>query len=181
MKRATIECWNMQYQNYILIEDMNDIQEYIENQTGRKVEVMKKLIERTKTKVEKGYVNHPDDLLVARMEDLSHIIGGGSVWNFANTTGQKEAAMIIYVAKGKKLAVNHVGGYFPIPEDAMIKSINKVVYTEKDIKITKFEGGRHFYATIAGVEVLDEFGGRKWNTYQYAEEMAIKFLSNLNK
>ena len=85
------------------------------------------------------------------------------------------------VLGGKTLAVNNVGGYFSIPDDGIVEMVTDVVYTEKDIKVTKFDGGKHYYATVGGHEVYDTDGDRKWNTELYAYGEAVKFIKILNK
>lgn len=52
-------------------------------------------------------------------------------------------------------------------------------YTEKDIRIIKYENGKHYYAKIGMIEVVDDDGSRKWNTYKYAYDIAIDYLKKL--
>lgn len=75
--------------------------------------------------------------------------------------------------------------WFTRPENcAIVEEIDKdemvyPKYTKDDIKVTKWEGGRHYYATISSVDVVDEFGDRKWNTYETAYNKALKMLEKL--
>jgi hypothetical protein len=58
-------------------------------------------------------------------------------------------------------------------------SLNEMIYptyTEKDINITKWPGGKHYYARIGNMQVMDENGDTKWNTYERAFEVAKKYL-----
>jgi len=51
-------------------------------------------------------------------------------------------------------------------------------YTLKDIKITQWKGGTHFYAKVGNVEVSDENDNYKWNTYSEAKKHAENFVKN---
>ena len=182
MKRANITCLDHTYQSCILIEDMNDLQEYIETfVNGKAKEQAKKLIDRSLIKVRRGYVPHPDDRVIDICETLSLHTGKGSIKILSELIGGRNTDMIKFVARGKKLAVNFMGGYFPIPDDAIVEILKDLKYTEKDIRISKFSGGRHYYAKIADIEVMDFEGDRKWNTPEHAKIVAKIFLNNLYK
>lgn len=49
-------------------------------------------------------------------------------------------------------------------------------YTENDIKIVSWPGGAHFYAKIGGMDVVNEKGEQKWNTWDEAFNEAKQFL-----
>ncbi|MHA1437905.1 MAG: hypothetical protein ACTSPD_10040 [Promethearchaeota archaeon] len=48
-------------------------------------------------------------------------------------------------------------------------------YTEKDIRIIKWENGTHYYAKIGRIDVFID-GEQKWDTKKEAQEKALKFL-----
>lgn len=52
-------------------------------------------------------------------------------------------------------------------------------YTEKNIRIIKFPKGKHYYAKIDNIDVVDEDGNQKWNTKEIAMKKAISFLKTL--
>lgn len=49
-----------------------------------------------------------------------------------------------------------------------------------DIKVDRWFNGKHYYAKIGNVVVVDEFGNVKWNTPERAKEVAINYLDKLN-
>jgi len=53
-------------------------------------------------------------------------------------------------------------------------------YSKEDIKITKWPGGRHFYAKIGKLDVVDKEGNVKWWSEEDAQENALKYLEKLN-
>lgn len=75
------------------------------------------------------------------------------------------------------------GGYFPIKQDNeyRILETDTKKYTNKDIKINKWFGGKHFYAKISEIDVVDEFGNVKWNTEEDATKAAEKYIKKLNE
>lgn len=44
-----------------------------------------------------------------------------------------------------------------------------------EMKITKWPGGKHYYAKIGDIEVVDDDGNKKWPTYKRAEEEVSNF------
>jgi len=72
-------------------------------------------------------------------------------------------------------------------ERKILKAKNKEIlawplkenYTESDISITRWPGGRHYYAKIKNIEVADENGDSKWNTTEEAKRQAKIFLKTL--
>lgn len=176
MKIANIKAFNLEYTNMVLIETMDDLYEYFETISAERVkEAAKDILETAKTG------NHNKTRLGGFTKLMSEHTDQGEIYTLCDIVGRVQATQIMKVAQGIKLAINLSGGYFPIPEDAEIQIMPTHKYTEKDIKITKFDGGKHYYATIGGVEVVDEWGDKKWNTYNYAEIIAKKYLDDLNK
>lgn len=45
-----------------------------------------------------------------------------------------------------------------------------------DIKLFRWPDGSHWYATVDGVDVVDEMGNQKWNTQQIAMEAANRYI-----
>jgi hypothetical protein len=87
------------------------------------------------------------------------------------------------ILKGEKLVINSRGGYFPIHVggEFTIKSCTGGRYTEDNIKINKWWGGKHYYAKIAAVDVVDEHGNVKWNTKKHAMDVAKAYMIKLNE
>lgn len=95
-----------------------------------------------------------------------------------------------YISKGIVLYINKMGGYMPEHSDievidTMERDIDNDLifpnYTEKDIRIKKWEGGKHFYAYVGMFSVIDWKGDMKWNTEKEAMEKAEGFLYRINK
>lgn len=87
------------------------------------------------------------------------------------------------------LAVNPKGGFCPM--DPRLFTILKVVekdelempagsYDKSDIKITKWPGGKHYYAKVGTYDVVVK-NEVKWDTWNEAEKNALEFLEKLNK
>lgn len=176
MKRANIQAFDMEYTNMILIETMEDLYEYFETiSTTRIKEAAQDILETAKTG------GHNTTRVGGFAQDMARHSGQGAIHLLCDLVGRAQASQIMKVAQGMKIAFNPSGGYFPIPENAKIEIIPICKYTEKDIKITKFDGGKHYYATIGGIEVVDQWGDKKWNTHDFAERTAKKYLETLNK
>jgi len=175
MKRANIQAFDLEYTNMILIETMEDLYEYFETiATTRVKEAAQDILETAKTG------GHNTTRVGGFAQDMSRHTNQGAIHVLCDLVGRAQASQIMKVAQGIKIAVNPSGGYFPIPEDSVVEIIPVCKYTEKDIKITKFDGGKHYYATIGGIEVIDQWGDKKWNTFSYAETIAKKYLKTLN-
>lgn len=87
--------------------------------------------------------------------------------------------------------INKNGGYFcfhkglQIQDEKILKNkAGQIVfpkYTEKDIKIIQWENGKHYYAKIGNIDVVDKMNNQKWNTKKRAQEIANEFLENQSK
>lgn len=90
------------------------------------------------------------------------------------------------VMDGKKLLINPTGiGFCPYNEKThtIIKVVEKEDYNfpdimldDTDIKISKWEGGKHWYIKIGNHQMDGRF-----NTYEYAKDASTEFLKKLNK
>ena len=84
--------------------------------------------------------------------------------------------------------INKVGGYFPHHNDIIVKdecyideqNIIFPQYTEKDIRVKKWEGGKHYYSYVGSFQVIARDGTNKWNTEEKAYEQARYFLYRIN-
>ncbi len=57
----------------------------------------------------------------------------------------------------------------------------KTDYTEENINIIRWPRGKHYYAKIGAIEVVDDDGNIKWPTAESAEEQAKLFLKKMEK
>jgi hypothetical protein len=63
--------------------------------------------------------------------------------------------------------------FFIFPED-------KKKLTSKDISVTKWPEGKHWYAKVGSHCVINDIGESKWNSYNQAQIEAEKFLDKIN-
>jgi len=178
MKRANIQCFDNNYTGYILIEDEDDMVEY--DQTLMKENVFTTVDDLVESST-RGFMGHCNTRLGNVVHTIAGIKGQGELRVLNSLVESVVVKRYEYLSKGIKLAISNNGGYFPIPKDAIIEKLSEYVYTEKDINIRQFEGGRHWYASVGGIDVIDDFFGRQFNTYDYAHQTAIKFMKQLNE
>jgi len=93
-------------------------------------------------------------------------------------------AMLNQILKGNIIVLKENNSWFPITDKnryKIEKDSKQEKYTEKDIKISRWEGGRHYYAKVGNIQVKDEFDNIKWSSYDIAYTYALEFLKKLNK
>lgn len=81
-----------------------------------------------------------------------------------------------------KIYLREIGSY-TIPSSDLIEIVRiekpTMVYPDKslsDIKITRFEEGKHWYVKIGNMDVIDDDGTHKFNTHSFAMSVALKVL-----
>jgi len=163
------------YQNNILIENIEELNFYLNNNFSNRI-----------TDAAKDLINAPIENrhYINRTAGAADIIakakGGGSLTALMNLSDTISRNLFEHILNGKKILINQLGGYHFLNDGDSVELLNDYVYTEKDISISKFEGGKHFYAKIGDINVYDKYGDYKWNTHEYAEKTAIQFLNDLN-
>lgn len=55
---------------------------------------------------------------------------------------------------------------------------DEVIPTINDVKFLMWSGGKHWYAKIGKVDIVDKFGNQKWDTKEEAERAAIEYIQN---
>lgn len=55
------------------------------------------------------------------------------------------------------------------------KLIYPYEYNFEDVRFIQWEGGRHWYAKIGSIDIVDKYGNQKWNDKYYAMEIAKKW------
>ena len=93
---------------------------------------------------------------------------------------KRNADMKERLNKGYILVIQKNGSYFSCKKEE-IKIIENSKLSEKDIKITRWKNGKHWYAKVGMHDVIDEKGNVKWNSFDEAYKEAKKFLNNINK
>lgn len=123
------------------------------------------------------------------VEQLAAIKGSSFLQESMNLEIDLASAKHQAILKYGEIYINKNGG-FTIPTEYMyiLDSIEKEdlvfpnkIYTEKDIKITRWPKGIHYYAKIEGVDVKDEYGDLKWSSHEIAFNKAKEFLLKMNK
>lgn len=164
------------YRNMLLLENLEDYNEYVVESFDDEIENSQKEIIDNIREHGLGHCTHD---LAEVSKTISNITGKGSLYVVAEIGQQKKENILKHILKGDKIVINTRGGYFKLCDDEKTESCTE--YTEKDIKITKWIGGKHYYAKIGRIDVEDEFGNVKWNTEKQAKEIALKYIRKLNK
>lgn len=176
MKYCNIKGANgLYYRSMLLLENLEDYNEYIEMSFDIEIEDSQREII---AKIKEHGLGHCTHDLAEVGETISNITGKGSIYAIAELGQQKKEAILKLILRGYKVVINSRGGYFELCQDDIIEP--HIEYTEKDIKISKWRGGSHYYAKVGHIDVEDEFGNVKWNTEKRAREMAIKYMHDLN-
>jgi len=55
---------------------------------------------------------------------------------------------------------------------------DEVMPTINDVKFLMWGGGKHWYAKIGRIDIVDQFGNQKWDTKEEAEQAAIEYIQN---
>ena len=178
MRRANIKMNGLLYNDYLVIEDINDILEYHKIEFANKVELSKQeLEERAKT----WYKSHDASNLTLTAEFTA---------KFHETNPLDELTMLHAkilcdqfkdIFAGKKIVINKKGGYFSIKvsDNPEYTWLSEYKFTSEDIIISKWPGGTHFYAKVGNIDVVDSLGNVKWSTRWEARKAAVDFLRTL--
>lgn len=165
----------LQYRNMILIETVEELVHYHENVYSNKiVEAGRALLSYDPKK------EHLKNQLAGAALQLSEIKGEGELISLISITSNVQQAQLRHLLLGKTIVINPSGGWMTLSAGDILEDVKKE-YTPKDINITKYDNGRHYYATVGGISVKDEDGASKWNTHDYAYNVSLKFLEDLNK
>lgn len=184
MKAVTFKMNGLTYNNYKLIKNLEDYSEFLKELNNKFILSEAEI----KDRHERKYTGHDATLLTSIAE----------VWNVSDIEplsleekllrsklmhGQILSDQLKDICNGYCLVINEKGGYFKIKSVDDIEIITSEVkeFTAKDIKITRWPNGKHFYAKIKNIDVIDEDGNVKWNSHYIAQCEAEKYLKRLNK
>lgn len=53
-------------------------------------------------------------------------------------------------------------------------------YTLDNVRFIMWDGGKHWYAKIGNIDIVDQTGNQKWNTKEEATQAAIEYLKRYN-
>jgi hypothetical protein len=176
MKKADVYDNNQTYLDRIIIENHNDLMEYIEKVLDGKYRDNAKEIF-TRSSEDKTLVKNKD--IVDNCIALQKYTGKGAIYHMAEIELKHKLALNKCINEGETLCMNEAGGYFTLSKTAKVVFKGVKIYTEADIKVSNYFLGKHYYAKIGGIDV--EVGGEvKWNSYDFAYAMALKFLETIN-
>jgi len=175
---------SMSYTNQYIIENMDDYKEYL-TILNNFFAVSKNEIKTLKT-----FVGHGHTVLTGL---TSMFTGEGMIEDIEKrqpmlltlVTLQAKVIkdQILSLLSGYKLVINEKNGYFTIDDNTncIIEKVGKRLYTENDIKISKWNGGVHYYAKVGKIDVVDDMGEAKWVSRKIAEKNAKLLLNKLNE
>jgi len=176
MKKADVTDNNQFYPDRIILENYEDLLEYFEKiLDGKYADNAKELFSRSNE--DKTLLKNKD--IVDNYIALQQHTGKGAIWYLSDIELKHKLALNKCISDGKSICINESGGYFTLSKNAKIDYKGQKIYTEADIKVSNFFMGKHYYAKICGIDVVID-GEVKWNSYDFAYKMALKFLETLN-
>lgn len=101
--------------------------------------------------------------------------------------GAKFRSWVEHINQGKTIYVNLNGGYNFAQPVLAYEERNECVfpcYSESDIRVKRWPGGKHFYAYVGNIEVTDIRGNdviNKWDDELSAKEAARRLLGSKGK
>lgn len=177
---------------WLKLSNMEDISNYYMRR-DEKYSIVSDATDRTLYKGFEAYMHKEDkdisDIDVTeqsneeRMADLIELVAINKKYTAPQAVldikHRKMDAQIKSIQEGYDIYINPVGGWNIGKHDyTQWCDREKPIfpnYTEKDIKIESFEGGKHFYLYIGNIQFRD--GDKlKWDTYDEAYQFALKEL-----
>lgn len=77
------------------------------------------------------------------------------------------------------------GSYMPFNNDFVVieeMEMEEMVYpkyTKDQIRIIKWDGGKHYYAKLGKMDIVDDDGNQKWDTEEEARKVAEEYFESL--
>lgn len=130
-------------------------------------------------------VGHPSSNWGSALEAKAKIKGTNIIEAGCELENQINNGKINCIIKYGCIYLNENSSYTILSDDfEIIDRINSnemlyPSYSKEDINIKQWKGGTHWYATIGSMNVIDEKGNQKWNSYGEAEKEALKFFKKL--
>ena len=185
IKRANINVYGNDYNGYIIIESMEELKNYFEETlNGLQKDSISKLMDRAFTRAKGNLNGHSTDAFVSIAETESETTGCGVLISHTKIFGEIRTSFIKTISRGEKLVINPANGFshfgFKPSVPHKIEYIPLNEYSTQDIKVFKWNGGAHWYAKIAHIDVVID-GEQKWNAKWVAQQKAEQFLSKMNQ
>lgn len=121
IRLVNIQAFGITYEGYILIESFEDLEDYYERFRKRQVfNANDELREYPLRSLRLYLSNHAYHTFKVKFgyENQFH-----SIKYLAELTGQVFGHQLEHILNGKRLAINLMGGYFPLPNDATIEDV----------------------------------------------------------
>ena len=178
----------VKYNYMLVIDNIPDLEMYFEKAFQSKIRLAwDNLIETSKGK---AHINNTLGRLIYHRLNSDKANGRNKsiLETTCNVLDQVLNGQADCIRKYGKIYVNKMGAYFPHSEDIEVidefmsdgKNIIFPSYTKDDIRITKWEGGKHYYAYVGDFWVYSANGDKKFDTEREAMQVASAFLWNLN-
>lgn len=137
MKLVNINVHNLKYENYILIENINDLNEYYDTYRKRQIYNACDNLRENKYGFNLASVGISLHLIKNKTRDYRHKDYGCAIRQLAEIFGQVYTDQIEFLLKGYRLAINLIGGYMPLSNDDNIKFENISIPKKEILKVFK--------------------------------------------
>lgn len=166
---------------WLILQTPDELFEYLNATNSRYGRAFENYLHNETNAVSDNKARYPRESKITQAAYFYAINHGQSIIDGIKTIAEQTArGMLESILTRGYVYVNSAGGYNWIgsrePGDFVRKS--KLVwpeFTEKDIRISQFPGGRHFYAHLGPVEIRKNGESRFW-TRQQAREAAMEYL-----
>lgn len=119
---------------------------------------------------------HMTDYLSEAIEMMASNLGQSFVETSEKLRMQIFTTQTEKIDKYGYININSLGGYnwidFPIKQYLYREELIWPFFDNSDIRIKQWTNGSHWYAYIGDLEIKDELGNIKWDTYQEAMNVA---------
>ena len=182
MKKVNLKAYNQTYKGFILIENISDLIDFRHEMTyGLMKESATTLVDRAETEQKGGSVSHATDAITNAVEKVNKIRPKGVIYAHAELMGNYTIDQDKIVSSGKSIAINpyNMVSYFTVPDDSEIEFVSlEEKYSVEDIKISRWDGGVHWYAKIGQIDVVID-NEQKWNARWVAQKKAEQYLKEM--
>ena len=179
----TENCKELVYPNWFFVaNDVIDIIQHTDKFLNSQVEeAVLDIIE------EKKGTRHFITNLGWSANEIAKLKGGSPIYDALPSLMQQILeGKIKLLDKGIKPLIRDNGTYmglidsYEITETKVMDKLSYPAYSVEDIKIIRWPNGKHYYAKIGNIDVVDKYGKCKWNTSAMAQKKAEEFVKTLN-
>lgn len=176
-------CW------YFKPLDKKQLQEHWEKYSSVLInESISDILERQLKKLREEYVGHPTNEWTSFVEQITEIKGG----NVLGNSNRMEFTLL----KNREEMMNNKEEFFlddKLTTFMLTPGITEIIdefvsnmleYPDEkmsidNVRYIQWDGGKHWYAKIGKLDIVDEDGNQKWNSKQEAENAVRKYFFNL--